>query len=96
MTADFHLCVHDEVVVGFKTSPGPISMPMKNYLRKETPNNNEGGSRGDTVCKECLLAWLRNMAVDFHLSVHDEVVVGFKTPAGSISRPVRNYGKNGH
>ncbi|GAU33153.1 hypothetical protein TSUD_206120 [Trifolium subterraneum] len=65
-------------------------------LRKEAPNSNGDGSSGGALCGECLLAWLRKTTVDFHLCVRDEVVVGFKTSAGPISRPVKNSGKNGH
>ncbi|CAK8571320.1 unnamed protein product [Lathyrus sativus] len=57
------------------------------YLRRGAQIGNGGGN---AVCKECLMA---EMAANFHLCVRDEVVVGFRTTAGPISRPARRSGK---
>ncbi|XP_058765602.1 uncharacterized protein LOC131639114 [Vicia villosa] len=63
-------------------------------LRRGAPVG-KGGESGCAVCRECLKAEVAETDADFHLCVLDEVVVGFRTAAGPISRPVRNSGDNG-
>jgi hypothetical protein len=58
--------------------------------------NGGGGRSGGAVCRECLMARMKGTSVDFHLCCYDEVIVGFRTSAGPISRPVRNSGEDGH
>ncbi|KAK2400891.1 hypothetical protein QL285_050543 [Trifolium repens] len=55
-----------------------------------------GGRSGGAVCRECLMARMKGTSADFHLCCYDEVIVGFRTSAGPISRPVRNSGEDGH
>jgi hypothetical protein len=59
-------------------------------------NGGGGGRSGGAVCRECLMARMKGTSVDFHLCCYDEVIVGFRTSAGPISRPVRNSGEDGH
>lgn len=61
-------------------------------LRRGAPVGN-GGESGFAVCKECLRAEVDKIDADFHLCVRDEVVVGFRTTAGPISRQARSSGK---
>jgi len=63
--------------------------------------NNNGGSGGvhrgrreRVYCKECVMAEVIRTKADFHLCVRDEVIIGFKTSAGPIFRPVRNSGED--
>ncbi|CAJ1967257.1 unnamed protein product [Sphenostylis stenocarpa] len=44
------------------------------------------------VCEECLKAKTTGIEDDFHLCVFDTVTVGFRSPAGPISRPAKNSG----
>jgi hypothetical protein len=55
-----------------------------------------GGRSGGAACRECLMARMKGTSADFHLCCYDEVIVGFRTLAGPISRPMRNSGENGH
>jgi hypothetical protein len=59
-------------------------------------NGGGGGRSGGAVCRECLMARMKGTSADFHLCCYDEVIVGFRTSAGPISRPVRNSGEDGH
>ncbi|TKY53156.1 hypothetical protein E2542_SST24680 [Spatholobus suberectus] len=47
------------------------------------------------VCEECLKAKLTGIDGGFHLCVLDAVTVGFRSPAGPISRPAKNSGEDG-
>nr|KYP42858.1 hypothetical protein KK1_035705 [Cajanus cajan] len=47
------------------------------------------------ACDVCLKAKTSGVDDGFHLCVHDAVTVGFRSPAGPISRPARNSGENG-
>ncbi|KAL5067575.1 hypothetical protein RYX36_018462 [Vicia faba] len=60
--------------------------------RRGAPVGSGGGS-GCAVCKECLMAEIDKTDADFHLCVRDEVVVGFRTRAGPVSRSVRSSDK---
>jgi hypothetical protein len=81
-----------------------MSMGVKiESFRRETLKFNGGGSvnggggrSGGAVCRECLMARMKGTSADFHLCCYDEVIVGFRTSAGPISRPVRNSGEDGH
>jgi len=54
------------------------------------------GGNKSVYCKECVMAEVTMTNVDFHLCVRDEVIIGFKTSAGPICRPVRNSDEDGH
>ncbi|KEH41924.1 hypothetical protein MTR_1g057590 [Medicago truncatula] len=64
-------------------------------------NNDDGsggahsGGRKRVYCKECVIAEVTRIKANFHLCVRDEVIIGFKTSAGPIFRPVRNSGEDG-
>ncbi|CAL5207465.1 unnamed protein product [Lathyrus oleraceus] len=62
------------------------SMDTVEYLRRGAQMGNGGGS-GCAVCKECLMAEVAETDGDFHLCLRDEVVIGFRTTAGPVSRP---------
>jgi hypothetical protein len=48
------------------------------------------------VCGECFMEKITGIDADFHLCIGDKEILGFRTTAGPISRPVRSSGKNGH
>ncbi|KAL2323004.1 hypothetical protein Fmac_027383 [Flemingia macrophylla] len=54
-----------------------------------------GGGGGAAVCEDCLKAKTTGVDDGFHLCVLDAVTVGFRSPAGPISRPVRSSGEDG-
>ncbi|RDX67295.1 hypothetical protein CR513_53850, partial [Mucuna pruriens] len=49
-----------------------------------------GRERRPAVCQECLKENLTGVHDGFHLCVLDAVTVGFRSPAGPVSRPTRN------
>jgi len=63
-------------------------------FRVQQPMDNGGGS--GVYCKECVMAEVTRTKTSFHLCVPDEVIIGFKTSAGPIFRPVRNSDEDGH
>ncbi|XP_061362931.1 uncharacterized protein LOC133306627 [Gastrolobium bilobum] len=52
-----------------------------------------GGGGGGAVCKECMRAKVTGIDGGFHPCVNDEVIVGFRSSAGPVSRPAKNSGK---
>jgi hypothetical protein len=64
-------------------------------IGRETTNevSSGGGGNGRAVCEECLRAKLKGIDSGFHLCVEDTVTNWFRSPAGPISRPTKNSGK---
>ncbi|KAK7392682.1 hypothetical protein VNO78_21126 [Psophocarpus tetragonolobus] len=61
-------------------------------VARESPNT---AAVATTVCEECLEAKTAGSDSGFHLCVHDKVTVGFRSPAGPISRPAKSSGEDG-
>jgi len=60
-------------------------------LRRGPMGQGKGG-----ICGECFIEKVTGIDADFHLCIGDKEIIGFRTIAGPISRPVRSSGKNGH
>lgn len=62
-------------------------------LKRETSGDGDGVG---AVCEECLEAKMNGIDAGFHLCVHDEVIVGFRSTAGPVSPPARKSGEEDH
>lgn len=62
------------------------SNPYSKWNSVQSMNGGAGSIR--VSCKECLNSKMEGRPVEFHCCVHDPVIVGFRSIAGPIARPV--------
>ncbi|XP_028795636.1 uncharacterized protein LOC114751144 [Neltuma alba] len=62
-------------------------------LGKESNGDGNRNAKGaELVCKVCSVGNASGRDLGFHWCVHDAVTEGFRSPAGPIARPVKNFG----